>query len=274
MEIGAAVLGEPVVASRTECRWGRRGSFSLRCSGSKRGLCFDHERGEGGDLIDLIARERDVGFRDALVIAHGMLGGCPTPASREPLSPLAEQSDAAARTAYALQLWRQAKPIAGTRGQRYFEVHRGLSIRGLPLDHAVRWHDDISAVVAGMTNRGSGHLVGIHRTFLNRDGTKRARKMLARQGVVRLSPDDAITTGLGVTEGIEDGLAVLLSGWSPIWAATSAGAIARLPVVLGIESITVFADADGAGLRAAQVCCERWRGAGREARFVSPRRTP
>ena len=95
--------------------------------------------------------------------------------------------------------------------------------------------------------------------------------MLGRQGVVRLSPDEAISFGLGITEGIEDGLAVLLSGWSPVWAATSAGAIARLPVLCGVETLTIFADADDPGLQAAQACGARWCDASREVSIASPR---
>ena len=37
----------------------------------------------------------------------------------------------------------------------------------------------------------------------------------------------------------------------------------------GIESLTIFADADKPGLDAAETCCERWREAGREARVVA-----
>ena len=63
------------------------------------------------------------------------------------------------------------------------------------------------------------------------------RKMLGPQGVVRLSPDVAVTTGLGVSEGIEDGIAVMLSAWQPVWAATSAGAISKLPVLAGVQAL-------------------------------------
>jgi hypothetical protein len=44
-----------------------------------------------------------------------------------------------------------------------------------------------------------------------------------------------------------------------VWAATSAGAIAKFPVLHGIESLTIFADADATGLRSAAACQERWR---------------
>lgn len=89
--------------------------------------------------------------------------------------------------------------------------------------------------------------------------------MLGRQGVIRLSDDVDITAGLGIVEGIEDGLAVLLGGWRPVWVTTSAGAVARFPVIDGIEALTVFADRDSAGLEAARTCVGRWLREGREA---------
>ena len=170
----------------------------------------------------------------------------------------------------ARHLWQQSVPLKGTLGERYFVEHRQLPVGTLSVDHALRWHSRIGAVIALMTDPKSGKSIGVHRTFLDSVGVKRERKMLGRQGVVRLSPEDAVGTGLGIAEGIEDALAVLLSGWSPIWAATSAGAIARLPVLAGIETLTVFADADEPGLVAARACCDRWRRSGREAIITPP----
>ena len=80
-----------------------------------------------------------------------------------------------------------------------------------------------------------------------------------------------MTLGLGLTEGIEDGLAVLLSGWTPVWCATSAGAIERFPVLGGIDCLTVHADYDNAGITAAQACVDRWIAAGREAAISFPK---
>jgi hypothetical protein len=94
--------------------------------------------------------------------------------------------------------------------------------------------------------------------------------MLGRQGVIRLSPDDDVTLGLGICEGIEDGLAILFSGWRPIWVATSAGAIAKFPVLPAIESLTIFADADAAGTSAAHTCALTWGSAGREVVVEDP----
>ena len=121
-----------------------------------------------------------------------------------------------------------------------------------------------------MTDPLAGEPTGVHRTFLAKDATKIERKMLGRQGVIRLSSDEEVTLGLGLTEGIEDGLAVLLSGWAPVWCATSAGAIERFPVLGGVESLTIFADDDGPGMRAACACAETWIEAGCEATILPP----
>ena len=72
-----------------------------------------------------------------------------------------------------------------------------------------------------------------------------------------------------MTEGVEDALAVMLTGWRPVWAATSAGAIARFPVLPGIEALTIFADADQSGVDNANSCAERWAQASRETAIIS-----
>jgi putative DNA primase/helicase len=46
------------LSTRSEMRWGRRGSFSLQLDGPKAGLWFDHELGRGGDIIDRMKLER------------------------------------------------------------------------------------------------------------------------------------------------------------------------------------------------------------------------
>ena len=99
-------------------------------------------------------------------------------------------------------------------------------------------------------------------------------------------PDEDVTLGLGITEGLEDGISILLSGWRPIWCASSAGAIAKFPPLGGVQQLSVFADRDDAGLTAAGAACtvgalpgvrprsfrQRWRKIG--PRLTSRGRTP
>lgn len=83
-------------------------------------------------------------------------------------------------------------------------------------------------------------------------------------GVVRLWPNAAVTQGLLVAEGLETTLraarvraGLVLSG---------RGNLELLPVLSGIRCLTIIADHDPAGLRAAQECRERWLAAEVEVR--------
>ena len=269
--IGPALLGEPTSKSRREMRWGSRGSLAVCIRGSKKGHFYDHEVGAGGDLLDLMARVHNVPLGEAIRIAkQDFLGGTATaPSVRPPARNL--DDDASCRVEFAGRIWRETSPLAGTLGEIYFREHRKLTFDGAQFAHVLRWHKGIRAVVGLMTDAVTAEPVGIHRTFLEQDGTKRERRMLGRQGVVRLSPNEFVTTGLGICEGIEDAIAVSLSGWCPIWAATSSGAIARFPVINSVEALTVFADADVPGMQAARNCAARWRAEGREVRIALPR---
>jgi hypothetical protein len=193
--------------------------------------------------------------------------------SKSPAATLIIDPTEVDRVAAAMHMWDACVPLyGGTPAERYFEHHRGLDIGRLPflMHHCLRWHDARQCVVALMTDPITTDPTGIHRTFLDNDGRKIERKMLGKQGVVRLSPDGAVTSGLGLTEGVEDGIAILLSGWAPIWAATSAGAIERFPVLAGVEALTVFSDADSVGMGAANKCVARYLEAGRQARVYPP----
>jgi len=104
--------------------------------------------------------------------------------------PVAEPKD---NTPAALRLWRESVPLPRTLGENYFIQHRGLPISELNLEHAVRYHRIHRIVVALMTEPATNKPCGIHRIFLNADGSKRQRKMLGRQGVVRITPKSLIT---------------------------------------------------------------------------------
>jgi hypothetical protein len=222
-------------------------------------------------MLTLLAREHGVRLGEAIRIAkRDYLGGAIIASPRLQLG--LHQGESGRKDA-ALRIWQEGIALARTLGERYFLEHRRLDIRALDLNHVLRWHDRFRCILALMTTAAEDNASGIHRTFLNSDGSKRERKMLGRAGVIRLSRDDTVTDGLGITEGVEDGLAVLLSGWAPIWAAGSAGAVRAFPVLAGIDSLTIFADADSAGLEVAQECEGRWVTVGKEARVSPPARS-
>ena len=65
---------------------------------------------------------------------------------------------------------------------------------------------------------------------------------------------------MGITEGIEDALSILASGWAPVWAITRKPS--NFPLLAGIEELTIFADRDanGEGQKAALAAKRRWGG--------------
>ena len=169
-------------------------------------------------------------------------------------------------------------PAAGTPVETYL-TNRGLALaEGAPLRFhpaCPRGAERLPAMLALMTDPATAAPCGVHRTFLRPDGSGKAdgtaKAMLGNAGLIRLVHDAEVTLGLGIAEGIETALAVMQrAGWRPVWAATSAGSISRFPVLPGIETLTIFADADRPGQDAARTCLDRWAAANREARILTP----
>jgi hypothetical protein len=285
-ELARDLAGEASQRGRETWRFRARGSLAVVVAGAKRGDWFDHEAGEGGDALALVAHLRRTPMRDAYGWALAWLGlaGGAEPRPALPPRPAAPEAPRAASLPasadMARRIWREAVAPAGTLAEAYLAA-RGLSIEiGAPL----RFHPDCPrgperwpALVALMSDPLSGAPCGVHRTFLARDGSGKAsgplptKMMAGAAGVIRLVPDADVTCGLGLAEGIETALSVMQGfGWRPVWAATSAGAIRRFPVLPGIEALTIFADPDGAGMEAARACAGAWAEAGREARICAP----
>lgn len=287
-ELARDLLGEPTDRRRDEQRFGRKGSLSVMVAGPKRGAWHDHEAGEGGDALALAAHVR----REPMGAAYGWAlawlgigrGREPRPMPRavpaQPESP--REASPATTLELARRIWGEAFPAAGTPVATYLAA-RGLALpSGAPLrSHPRAWRNAAfgpagPAMVALMSDPETGEPCGAHVTYLRPDGSgkaggERVKVMLGRAGCIRLTPDAEVTVGLGLAEGIETSLSVMQAfGWRPVWAATSAGAIARFPLLSGLDALTVFADADEAGLAAARRCAERWADAGREAHIAAP----
>jgi hypothetical protein len=78
-----------------------------------------------------------------------------------------------------------------------------------------------------------------------------------KNGVIRLWPDDYVTHGLAICEGIETALS-LAHGFTPVWSVIDAGHMVKFPVIRSVTCLTIGADNDKAGLDAAKQCALRW----------------
>jgi hypothetical protein len=286
--LAEALLGKPATSRKHELRWGRKGSLCLSTHGFYRGRFFDHERGEGGDALELVRRVKGGTVSEAMCWASDWLGiasvsrperhGAPT------IAAITERfvRDDTERISWARTIWNETLPMAGSAAEAYLR-HRGIVLSDDVVD--LRFHPScpagegrrLPAMVALMRDVQSSEPRAIHRTFLKADGSAKdpaGKKMLgpALGTVIKLCDDADVTLGLGVAEGIETALSLRRYGWWPVWAAGSAGAIKTLPVLNGIETLTIFSDADdgGVGLEAARSCAIRWQTAGGSVQICKP----
>ncbi|WP_444939753.1 DUF7146 domain-containing protein [Microvirga yunnanensis] len=194
--------------------------------------------------------------------------------------------DDAERTANALSIWREARNPPGTPVQVYLR-HRGLDLPDEAASEAIRYHSDCPfagqrtpAMVCLVRDVVTNEPKAIHRTALTHDGHKtriNGKDRLALGpvggGAIKLTPDEAVTTCLGIGEGIESALSLRNMaefGPSPVWSLISAGGVENFPILSGIESLWLAVDHDETGIRAARATAQRWRTSGAEAFLITP----
>jgi putative DNA primase/helicase len=182
---------------------------------------------------------------------------------------------------YGLELWRACRPIYGV-ALDYLKARHCVVP---PVDGHLRFHPALKhpsgyngpALVGLVTHAETRQPMTLHRTWVKRDGTKAdinpSRMLLGGHrkagGVIRLWPDDSVTHGLALAEGVETALS-LAHGYTPVWSCIDAGNFASMPVLVGIETLLIAADNDPAGLGAARECAARWTRAGVQVRMVVP----
>lgn len=189
------------------------------------------------------------------------------------------------KTAPALKMWDDAKPIKGTPAETY------LNGRGCPVTADKAQTDVLRFSAAGpfgpravvptmialMVDAVTGMPTGIHRTALRDDGKGKrevpdggpSRKMLGRAkgSVVRLGH---AAPRMGIAEGIETAMSASSIFKVPVWSALSANGVADFPIVNGIQFLSILADHDEAGISAARECARRYKKAGIEVEVRCP----
>lgn len=251
-------------------------SLYVRLSGERAGKFCDAADGTHGDLLDLIALNRGLGFRAALDEARGFLS-LPVPPIRQVAPPVPTNSSEAARRLFAA-----SKPIRGTLAERYLQS-RGII---LPADvSALRFHPRCfhrgpagreiwPALIAAVTDLDSA-ITGVHRTWLDPGGAKapldqprRAMGHLAGNAVRLGVASDVLTAA----EGIETALALkTVIPAMPVAAALSAAHLAALILPVGLRRVYVARDNDQAGRFAVERLHARSRADDIDIRALAPR---
>src|SRR5262245_45533942 len=238
---------------------------------------------KGGDVIDLVQHLDGGGVREAIATLTNEQARPMRTAPAVP-SPKTDNGDYERQQQLkADRVWRESIGIAGTPGETYFE-RRGIPFDEVPNYGGLRFHPrcpweggTAPCVLARFTDVITGEARGIWRRPIDRLKPMSLGPM--RGCVIRLWPDEDVTTGLVIGEGVETTLSVATglpsrdgTMFRPAWAAASAGNLENFPVLLGIEALTILADndANGRGQDAAKKCEARWAKAGREVITFTP----
>jgi hypothetical protein len=200
----------------------------------------------------------------------------------------------------AAAIFNNARPVRGTLGERYLKRRLGRTIewpdslrfdpqcvRKVPGADGSDRIERHPAIVALMRDIRSNEPRAIQRIFLKPDGSDRLRDLKGKAtlgpaigAVVKLSPDETVSTGLGICEGVETGLMLIAIGWAPIWATVGTSGMSAFPVLDGLDMLTVFGDNDPprpaphkgkGGQRAAAAVAQRWADSGRSAKILLPK---
>jgi putative DNA primase/helicase len=272
--IAKALGGRPIGGTWMACcpaHDDRTPSLSIRHADDGKVLVRCHA---GCDQERVIAALRERGLW-----TNDDLGPLSRKVRRPPVEHKTDQ-DEIGRTEAALAIWGSAKRAQGTLVEVYL-ASRGIR---LPAPDGLRFHPGLRhpsgskwpAMVALVTRGADGAPLGIHRTFLARDGNGKApvepQKMMlgpCRGGAVRLGePDDMLMVG----EGIESCLAAMQATGNPAWAALSTAGLRVLELPGSVREVIILADGDNPGEEAARAAALRWSREGRRVRIARPPR--
>ena len=91
-------------------------------------------------------------------------------------------------------------------------------------------------------------------------------------GAIKLDPDEDVTQGLCIGEGVETCLAGRQMGYRPVWAVLNKNGVADFPVLPGIDGLTIFGERDerAQSEKAIRSCADRWLEAGIEVLTAWP----
>ncbi len=173
----------------------------------------------------------------------------------------------------ALDIWHQTRPAQGTPAEDYLRS-RAITISVPP---TIRYHPAAKHADTGLhlpcliaaACSVDRHITGIQRVFLTHDGRRaplnRPKMALGtlRGSAVRLAPT---VDRVWLTEGVEDGLALMQMMGEPAWAVLGTSGFKNVVLPENIRTVILAPDGDDAGQAVIRETAARLAGQGREVR--------
>ncbi len=263
----------------------KQGSCVITLKGAHAGDWIDFDGNGGGGPLNTLEQATGFSGRELFAYAAELVGCSPngnTVTSPRP-APLVQQTRDRKVAGEIDFILSRTESLLGSSAQTYL-TSRGLTAPQTPdlLSHpdVTYWetktgHPAMIAIVRDV----SGERIAIHRTYLQPDGSgkadvKKPRMMLGpvAGNAVRLGEVGKAGV-IGIAEGIETGLSVMTACPDlPVWAALSAGNMAKIQLPPEVARIILLADHDAskAGIRAARKAAQRLVLEGRKVWIATP----
>ncbi len=247
----------------------------------------------GGDVIELVRHLDGLSFGEAVRVLTGAAPQKSAPGARhgvadyrDSVAPAKAATHPPDNAARALNIWRQTIDPRGTLVEQYLKS-RALKLPNGTANEAIRFHsaclfnsERFPAMVCLVRNIATNELQAIHRTALAPDGTAIKRNGKTHRmslgpitgGAIKIDPDEDVTQGLCIGEGVETCLAGRQMGYRPAWSVMSKSGVASFPILPGIDGLTIFGERDerDQSKLAIKSCAGRWLEAGIETLTAWP----
>jgi predicted P-loop ATPase len=281
-DLAIVLLGKPnrALSTRSQLRFGSKGSIAVEIAGASKGQWYDHEQGVGGDGLELVRRQKGLANGAAADWASDWLGraskqttSASSRSSRRNVGTLANDGSGSPRrtttvaskggeapadqkrAAKVTDIVKNCIDPAGTPAELYLR-NRGISVT--PLPEAIRFRPNAygryGALVALATD-AAGVVQGLQLIYVTDDGRKAPVKVQKRThkahdgwsdlAAVRLPGNPPLV----LTEGVETALSVWQATGREVWACLGISNMARAPVTEGV-AVVVARDGDEPGSKA------------------------
>ncbi|MDZ4393094.1 toprim domain-containing protein, partial [Cypionkella sp.] len=245
-DLAQALLGDPNPAhtTKTQLRYGSKGSLAVEVAGPRAGRWYDHEAGVGGDGLELIKHHKGLPDAEARRWARDWLGDIqhrPTPSSTQ----LPRSVD---RKTSVAEIVASCKGIAASPAAAYLR-NRGIT-EAPPACVAFRHFaaGQHGALVALATD-AAGDVLAVQQIYLTNDGQKAPVDVVKRtnkavdgwsdRAAVRLPGIQPLV----LCEGVENALSIWQATGQETWACLGISNIARAPVPAG-KPVVIAGDGD------------------------------
>ncbi len=253
-DLAQSLLGDPSPShsTKSQLRYGTKGSMAIEIAGPRAGRWYDHEAGVGGDGLELIRHHKNLSDTEARRWARDWVGEI----QHRPTPTVAAVSGTMDSKKAVAEIIARLEGIVGTPAETYLHS-RGIT--KTPPD-CIRYRRCASGkygTLVALATDEAGVVLAVQQIYLTDDGQKAPVKVVKRtnkavdgwseRAVVRLP-------GLAppiLCEGVENAFSIWQATGQETWACLGISNIARAPVPSG-KPVVIAGDGDAPGSKAHQ----------------------